>query len=48
MASPGNRHCANCIGALSFPMFLLVPAHPAVPDKRSLNGCVCVFVYLYS
>ena len=20
MASPGNRHCANCIGALSFPM----------------------------
>ena len=20
MASPGNRHCANCIGTLSFPM----------------------------
>jgi len=20
MASPGNRHCANCIGALSFPV----------------------------
>jgi len=20
MASPENRHCANCIGALSFPM----------------------------
>ena len=20
MASPGNRHCANCIGALSFPI----------------------------
>ena len=20
MASPGNRHCANCIGRLSFPM----------------------------
>ena len=20
MVSPGNRHCANCIGALSFPM----------------------------
>ena len=20
MAGPGNRHCANCIGALSFPM----------------------------
>jgi len=21
MASPGNRHCAICIGALSFPIF---------------------------
>ena len=20
MANPGNRHCANCIGALSFPV----------------------------
>ena len=20
MASPGNRHCTNCIGTLSFPM----------------------------
>ena len=20
MASPGNRHCANCIGALSIPI----------------------------
>ena len=20
MASPGNRHCANCIGAFSFPV----------------------------
>ena len=20
MASPGNQHCANCIGALSFPV----------------------------
>ena len=24
MASPGNRHCANCIGALSFPVVLLI------------------------
>jgi len=23
MASPGNRHCANCIGALSFPIGLI-------------------------
>ena len=27
MASPGNRHCANCIGALSFSM-------PGSPGKR--------------
>jgi len=24
MASPGNRHCANCIGALSFTIFVHV------------------------
>ena len=23
MASPGNQHCANCIGTLSFPMVVL-------------------------
>jgi len=23
MASPGNQHCANCIGTLSFPIYLL-------------------------
>ena len=22
MVSPGNRHCANCIGTLSFPIML--------------------------
>ena len=22
MASPGNQHCANCIGTLSFPITL--------------------------
>ena len=26
MASPGNRHCANCIGALSFPIYRTEPA----------------------
>ena len=25
-------------------MFLLVPAYPGSPDKRPLNGCVCVCV----
>ena len=24
MASPGNQHCANCIGTLSFPVALSV------------------------
>jgi len=24
MASPGNRHCVNCIGALSFPIDLFL------------------------
>jgi len=24
MASPGNQHCANCIGALSFSEFILI------------------------
>jgi len=23
MASPGNRHCANCIGSISFPIFVV-------------------------
>ena len=30
MASPGNQHCANCIGTLSFPIalsFLSVSGH---------------------
>ena len=24
MASPGNQHCVNCIGTLSFPMSVAV------------------------
>jgi len=38
MASPGNKHCANCIGTLSFPVVFSPP------------GCVCVlmlFLILY-
>ena len=31
MASPGNRHCANCIDTLSFPMSAA---------KRRLSGPV--------
>ena len=24
VASPGNQHCANCIGTLSFPMMMMI------------------------
>ena len=29
-------------------MFLHVPAYPGSPDKRPLNGCVCVRVCVFS
>ena len=29
MASPGNQHCANCIGTLSFPLILAAAAAAA-------------------
>jgi len=35
MASPGNRHCANCIGTFSFPI-----------QQHILRDCVCV-VFLW-
>jgi len=34
MASPKNRHCANCIGTLSFPILSLLRGRPKY--KRSL------------
>jgi len=45
MASPGNRHCANCIGTLSFPInsqdpMRIVAASPyRVPKSIGANGC---------
>ena len=30
MASPGNQHCASCIGTLSIPLF---PPGPRVPTR---------------
>ena len=32
MASPWNRHCANCIGALAFPMLVLTAARTLQVD----------------
>jgi len=49
MASPGNRHCANCIGALSFPIsvrewwsvdtMLRARAHPTRARCCAAPGC---------
>ena len=47
MASPGNQHCANWIGTLSFP--IVVPAPPILQAaealcyrsvRPSVRGCV--------
>ena len=35
MASPGNRHCANCIGALSFPIEDVIFTLSPPPRKGS-------------
>ena len=46
MASPGNQHCANCIGTLSFPMWRcggvrsLVSVHVFYTHQYAVNvGC---------
>ena len=43
MASPGNRHCANCIGTLSFPINVSRghrqrAPHDAVSGVNKLDG----------
>ena len=47
MASPGNRHCANCIGTLSFPMFFSgrptgPPGSPGQTVVKRLRVCILV------
>ena len=37
MASPGNRHCANCIGTLSFPICTRV----GVNVSMTVQKCRC-------
>ena len=41
MASPGNRHCANCIGTLSFP----VKSGHAVTPRYDRRKFVTLSVY---
>jgi len=43
MASPGNQHCANCIGTLSFPILCLLKT----TDLHSLKKSGAVFLHLY-
>ena len=38
MASPGNQHCANCIGTLSFP---LAVARCAIPKSNCICSLLC-------
>jgi len=35
MDSPGNQHCANCIGTLSYLMLLATVTHPAGCSSHS-------------
>jgi len=51
MASPGNQHCANCIGTLSFPIGVqvrnkVVEIYNSEAEKESIFFCVHLFWYL--
>ena len=37
MASPGNQHCANCIGTLSFPIHCRSAAGPRVSSWQAVS-----------
>ena len=48
MASPGNQHCANCIGTLSFPIGVqvrnkVVEIYNSEAEKESIFFCVHLF-----
>jgi len=38
MASPGNQHCASCIGALSFPIVGAAVHYNNNYDKETFSG----------
>ena len=33
----------SCFSKIQIRFTFLVPAHPVIPDKEPLNGCVCVY-----
>jgi len=37
MASPGNQHCANCIGTLSFPILRQPEVHREIEFGESVH-----------
>ena len=41
MASPGNQHCASCIGTLSFPIGLIY--HDATRKTTRRIGSICTY-----
>jgi len=41
MASPENQHCANCIGALSFPIQGAVRQKPVYLKLKRYNLLIC-------
>jgi len=42
MASPGNQHCANCVGTLSFPILTHRDAPPLNLLKKKKNGGISI------
>ena len=46
MASPGNQHCANCIGTLSFPIATYVwVEYKDQSNQIKLDGCCSVILH---
>ena len=41
MASPGNRHCASCIGTLSFPIDVNHWSFPHTLENSAAKGKCC-------
>jgi len=37
----------SCFSKIQIGFTFLVPAHPVVPVKGPLNGCVCVSIFLF-
>ena len=51
MASPGNRHCASCIGTLSFPVdeagVVMFLGCPSICMRTYQCACVIVYIHMY-